>query len=79
MAYEHHWITICLIYKEYDSLKNHSKIFEIINLCLTGTEYPAVVEFAPYPRISKKKNKRSDPRKGTIEQGEFDKIYKKFI
>lgn len=37
----------------------------------SGNEYPAIVEFAPYPRISKKKNKKPDPRKNTIEQGRF--------
>lgn len=37
-----------------------------------GNEYPAVVEFAPFQKIPKKRNKvRSDPKAGTIESDPF--------
>ena len=32
-----------------------------------GGEYPAVVEFAPFLKVPKRKAKKADPRKGTIE------------
>ena len=34
-----------------------------------GFEYPAVVEFAPFLKVPKKRAKKPDPRKGTIESG----------
>ncbi|XP_064615124.1 regulator of nonsense transcripts 3B-like isoform X2 [Liolophura sinensis] len=33
-----------------------------------GGEYPAVVELAPFQKIPKKKGKKLDPKKGTLEQ-----------
>ncbi|XP_045465912.1 regulator of nonsense transcripts 3B [Harmonia axyridis] len=42
-----------------------------------GNEYPAVVEFAPFQKIPKKRNKvRSDPKCGTIES---DPYYLEFL
>lgn len=38
-----------------------------------GQEYPAIVEFAPFQKIAKKRSKKKDPKSGTIEEGnEFD-------
>ena len=34
-----------------------------------GQEYPAVVEFAPFQKISKKKLKKKDAKAGSIEEG----------
>jgi len=34
-----------------------------------GSEYPAIVEFAPFLKVPKKRTKKPDPRKGTIESG----------
>lgn len=34
-----------------------------------GLEYPAVVEFAPFQKISKKKLKKKDAKSGSIEDG----------
>lgn len=34
-----------------------------------GQEYPAVVEFAPFQKISKKKLKKKDGKAGSIEEG----------
>lgn len=34
-----------------------------------GQEYPAVVEFAPFQKISKKKLKKKDAKAGSIEDG----------
>ncbi|KAJ7310484.1 hypothetical protein JRQ81_007406 [Phrynocephalus forsythii] len=41
-----------------------------------GLEYPAVVEFAPFQKAAKKKNKKKDAKAGTIED---DPEYKKFL
>ncbi|KAM9585248.1 regulator of nonsense transcripts 3A isoform 2-T2 [Trichechus inunguis] len=41
-----------------------------------GLEYPAVVEFAPFQKISKKKLKKKDAKTGSIED---DPDYKKFL
>uniref|UniRef100_A0A8C5S840 UPF3A regulator of nonsense mediated mRNA decay n=1 Tax=Laticauda laticaudata TaxID=8630 RepID=A0A8C5S840_LATLA len=41
-----------------------------------GLEYPAVVEFAPFQKISKKKLKKKDAKSGSIED---DPEYRKFL
>lgn len=41
-----------------------------------GQEYPAVVEFAPFQKIAKKRNKKKDAKCGTITE---DPDYKKFL
>ncbi|XP_023374966.1 regulator of nonsense transcripts 3A isoform X2 [Otolemur garnettii] len=41
-----------------------------------GLEYPAVVEFAPFQKIAKKKPKKKDAKTGSIED---DPEYKKFL
>ncbi|XP_055086801.1 regulator of nonsense transcripts 3A isoform X2 [Periophthalmus magnuspinnatus] len=41
-----------------------------------GLEYPAVVEFAPFQKISKKKLKKKDAKAGSIEE---DPEYKRFL
>lgn len=41
-----------------------------------GNEYPAVVEFAPFQKVPKKKMRKADTKKGTIEQ---DSEYQKFL
>ncbi|XP_078401672.1 regulator of nonsense transcripts 3A isoform X3 [Cetorhinus maximus] len=41
-----------------------------------GQEYPAVVEFAPFQKISKRKLKKKDAKSGSIEE---DPEYKKFL
>ncbi|XP_041357554.1 regulator of nonsense transcripts 3A-like isoform X2 [Gigantopelta aegis] len=41
-----------------------------------GNEYPAIVEFAPFQKVPKKKAKKPDAKKGTIEQ---DSDYLKFV
>ena len=38
-------------------------------ISISGNEYPAVVEYAPYTRVPKRKNKKPDMRIGTIENG----------
>lgn len=35
-----------------------------------GLEYPAVVEFAPFQKIARKKLKKKDAKTGSIEDGE---------
>ena len=35
----------------------------------TGGEYPAIVEFAPFQKVPKKKPKKIDLKNGIIEQG----------
>lgn len=35
-----------------------------------GLEYPAVVEFAPFQKIAKKKLKKKDAKTGSIDDGE---------
>ncbi|KAI1898100.1 hypothetical protein AGOR_G00068860 [Albula goreensis] len=41
-----------------------------------GQEYPAIVEFAPFQKIAKKRSKKKDAKAGTIEE---DADYKKFL
>lgn len=41
----------------------------IISCINPGQEYPAVVEFAPFQKISKKKLKKKDAKAGSIEEG----------
>ncbi|KAK7154366.1 hypothetical protein R3I94_007641 [Phoxinus phoxinus] len=41
-----------------------------------GQEYPAVVEFAPFQKVSKKKLKKKDAKAGTIEE---DPEYRRFL
>lgn len=36
---------------------------------LTGQEYAAIVEFAPFQKAAKKKSKKKDAKTGTIEDG----------
>lgn len=38
----------------------------------SGQEYCAVVEFAPFQKISKKKLKKKDAKAGSIEEGELE-------
>lgn len=38
--------------------------------CLTGQEYPAIVEFAPFQKIAKKRSKKRDAKSGTIDEGD---------
>uniref|UniRef100_A0A8D1V877 UPF3 domain-containing protein n=1 Tax=Sus scrofa TaxID=9823 RepID=A0A8D1V877_PIG len=45
-------------------------------LLISGLEYPAVVEFAPFQKIAKKKLKKKDTKTGSIED---DPEYKKFL
>uniref|UniRef100_A0A8C7HT49 UPF3B regulator of nonsense mediated mRNA decay n=1 Tax=Oncorhynchus kisutch TaxID=8019 RepID=A0A8C7HT49_ONCKI len=35
-----------------------------------GQEYPAIVEFAPFQKIAKKRSKKKDAKSGTIDEGE---------
>lgn len=37
-----------------------------------GQEYPAIVEFAPFQKVSKKKLKKKDAKAGSIEEGICD-------
>lgn len=41
-----------------------------------GQEYPAIVEFAPFQKVAKKRSKKKDAKTGTIEE---DVDYKKFL
>ncbi|XP_023650681.1 regulator of nonsense transcripts 3B [Paramormyrops kingsleyae] len=41
-----------------------------------GQEYPAIVEFAPFQKIAKKRSKKKDAKAGTIDE---DADYKKFL
>ncbi|CAH2314991.1 regulator of nonsense transcripts 3B isoform X2 [Pelobates cultripes] len=41
-----------------------------------GQEYPAVVEFAPFQKVAKKKSKKKDSKAGTIDD---DPEYRKFL
>lgn len=34
-----------------------------------GQEYPAIVEFAPFQKVSKKKLKKKDAKAGSIDEG----------
>ncbi|XP_013419669.1 regulator of nonsense transcripts 3A [Lingula anatina] len=58
---------ICLFREKFDGY---------VFLDSKGNEYPVVVEFAPYQKCAKKKAKKPDPKKGTIEQ---DPDYIKFL
>ena len=48
-----------------------------ITASFTGNEYPAVVEFAPFQRLPKKRlGRKKDPKMGTLEQ---DPAYISFL
>jgi regulator of nonsense transcripts 3 len=48
-----------------------------ITVSVTGNEYPAVVEFAPFQRLPKKRSgRKKDPKMGTLEQ---DPVYISFL
>lgn len=36
-----------------------------------GQDYPAIVEFAPFQKMPRKKPKKADIKNGTIEQGTY--------
>ena len=36
---------------------------------ISGNEFPAIVEFSPFQKVPKRKAKKLDSKKGTIEQG----------
>lgn len=40
-----------------------------------GQEYPAVVEFAPFQKTAKKRNKKRDAKCGTIIEGKYSYIF----
>lgn len=40
-----------------------------ILFCITGQEYAAIVEFAPFQKAAKKKSKKKDAKTGTIDDG----------
>lgn len=40
-----------------------------MSLQYKGQEYPAVVEFAPFQKVAKKRSKKRDSKSGTIEEG----------
>lgn len=44
-------------------------IWAVLFNIYSGQEYPAVVEFAPFQKISKKKLKKKDAKAGSIEEG----------
>lgn len=51
------------------------KFDDYVFLDKKGNEYPAVVEFAPFQKVPKKKMRKADTKKGTIEQdGEYQKF-----
>ena len=63
----------------YKSSCTFKKIIEMISVCrcviylvcifVIGQEYPAVVEFAPFQKIAKRRSKKKDAKIGTIEEG----------
>jgi len=58
------------------SLK-HGFLHIRITVSFTGNEYPAVVEFAPFQRLPKKRlGRKKDPKMGTLEQ---DPAYISFL
>jgi len=42
-------------------------------LHVIGQEYPAIVEFAPFQKVAKKRSKKKDAKSGTIEDGNHSK------
>lgn len=41
----------------------------VVFLHVIGQEYPAIVEFAPFQKVAKKRSKKKDAKSGTIEDG----------
>lgn len=62
------YIVVCMI-QLYDSVCiKFIALFDKSFLIILGQEYPAVVEFAPFQRIPKRRpNRKKDPKIGTIE------------
>ncbi|KAG0417582.1 hypothetical protein HPB47_005485 [Ixodes persulcatus] len=50
--------------------------FDELFRVLCGNEYPAIVEYAPFQKIPKRRTRKKDPKCGTIEQ---DPEYLKFL
>ncbi|XP_035460545.1 regulator of nonsense transcripts 3A isoform X4 [Scophthalmus maximus] len=72
-----------LFSRAYINFKNHEDILLFrdrfdgyVFIDNKGQEYPAVVEFAPFQKISKKKLKKKDAKAGSIEE---DPEYKRFL
>lgn len=46
-------------------------VHSLVCFCaITGQEYSAIVEFAPFQKIAKKRSKKRDAKCGTIDDGE---------
>lgn len=52
-----------------DQIYNMNNVLSAFHL---GQEYPAIVEFAPFQKVSKKKLKKKDAKAGSIEEGICD-------
>lgn len=57
-----------LLLLEASPLNSKRPLVYILNVH-SGQEFPAVVEFAPFQKISKKKLKKKDAKAGSIEEG----------
>lgn len=42
---------------------------------IIGQEYPAIVEFAPFQKVAKKRNKKKDAKSGTIDDGDYFPLF----
>ncbi|KAL7979497.1 hypothetical protein Chor_004655 [Crotalus horridus] len=60
----------------YVFIDHKGKLVIVVQKHLFSLEYPAVVEFAPFQKAAKKKNKKKDAKAGTIDD---DPEYKKFL
>lgn len=57
-------------------MSEQGRVQSLDYVLITGLEYPAVVEFAPFQKIAKKKLKKKDTKTGSIED---DPEYKQFL
>ena len=73
-------VNLNLIFQRNIGLRHFFKCIHLkCEFGLLGGEYSAVVEFAPFQKIPKKKTKKSDSKKGTIEEGILKKVFFDFF
>jgi regulator of nonsense transcripts 3 len=71
------WLLCFVLYSHSVKLKTFNYLRTKITVSVTGNEFPAVVEFAPFQRLPKKRlGRKRDPKVGTLEE---DPAYISFL
>lgn len=54
----------------HDAIQAQGQSAKMTKISVSGNEYPAIVEMAPFPKVPRKKTKR-DVKCGSLEDGKF--------